>query len=447
MSETTVERPYPTFKSLPIEVKVYIGLLQAIFIPVLVFVLLKDPFKGINWLDFIVFTALSIILVAKSVKVSDSAAILSIDSIIYFSAILLFKPEQAFIIIVFSQLAGDIVAKSRNWAIFINYPEATFGFYLAALVFNKLKSTLPYFKNLIVNLPAIITAIVVVLVSNYLLHLTIYLRLYRDMRFKDAIKEIGSSLVVYDLGQFPISIAIAIAYHYQRFSLILFILPVLLFYIVANYQSRVYLKEQEAVEERKRIEQDAHDRVYNKLGALAKKAELAANSNEATGEAKKTLDLLQKDLRVAVKDLQNIVSAKDKIVAEGFGFLMAELRDICTNFKNRSSIDLDFDFQAAAVSKISPKDSWHIQCILDECFNNVIKHSQATQVKAFIRQDNGHVVLRVEDNGIGIKTNPNGSGKGLSGMQERARKMNATVSFAPNNGKGTAVELRLSFEV
>jgi len=444
MSEAIAERPYPTFKSLPIEVKVYIGILQAIFIPVLVLVLSKNPFAQINWLDFLIFTTLGSIFTAKPLIITSKGEIQCVSSLFHISALFLFRPEQVFFIVFFSFLIGNILGRSRSWAILINYSEISLALYLASLSYHKLRAIVPYYENIIANLPAIIIAIVIGTIINHLLHLLVFMFLYKEETFWDAVRVVTGDLFVFELPQFPISVALALAYHYQRVSLLLFLLPILLFYILSHYQSRIHLKEQEAVEERKRIEQDAHDRIYNKLGALAKKAELAAGSGEAKGEAKKTLDLLQKDLRIAVKDLQNIVSAENKTVAEDNGLLITELENICSNFKNCSSIELDFNFEEAAVNNIGPKDFWHLQCILDECFNNIIKHSEATQVRALIKKDNGQVVLRVEDNGVGIKDKTDGvSGKGLSGMQSRAQKMGASVSFAPNNGKGTAVELRL----
>lgn len=441
MTELSVR--YPTFKSLPVKVKTYIILLQAIFIPVAVSVLLKEPFENVNWLDFFIFTTLGITFLTKPLFVTQKGAYQGIDVFIHFATILLFRPQQVLIIVFLSFLIGDFIARSRSWARLINFSEISLIYYLAALSFNKLKASQPYLENLIINLPSILIAAALILLLNNALHLLVYRFLYKEEPIFDAVKEVISDLLLYELPQIPIGIALATSYHYQRISLILFMLPALIFYATYHFQSQMRLKEQEVEEERKRIEQDAHDRIYNKLGALAKKAELAANSTDAKGEAKQTLNLLQKDLRFAVQDLQKIVSAENKTTAEGSGFLMAELESICQNFKKRSSIDLENNFDQAALKKIDPKDLWHFQCILEECLNNIQKHSKASQVNVSIKNDKGQIILRVQDNGVGIKAKIPASGKGLKGMQERAQKMGALISFIPNNSKGTIVELKL----
>lgn len=61
---------------------------------------------------------------------------------------------------------------------------------------------------------------------------------------------------------------------------------------------------EQVLEERERIEQDARDKIYNKLGALAKSAETALNEPD---EMRSTLERLEPEIRQTVADLQEIV--------------------------------------------------------------------------------------------------------------------------------------------
>jgi signal transduction histidine kinase len=90
--------------------------------------------------------------------------------------------------------------------------------------------------------------------------------------------------------------------------------------------------------------------------------------------------------------------------------------------------------------------------IFKEALNNVVKHSGATQVAVEITVNESHLVLRIEDNGVGISINGSSSddkqgGNGLLSMNRRAMEIGAEISFAPGtNGVGTAVTLILPLD-
>ena len=198
------------------------------------------------------------------------------------------------------------------------------------------------------------------------------------------------------------------------------------------------------VKERKRIDQDAHDRIYNKLGALSKKAEAASLDGGVKGEARETLDILKTGISDSVTDLRRIVAGKELDESLDHNAIMKkELERICMDFSNQSSIKLDYDIGNGCCDGLKPQYSWHIQCIVEECLNNIRKHSKATKAGVSIKASNGTAFIQVTDNGIGMKdNNPRSGSQGLKGMRERAKKMDAKLSFS-SNGKGTKVTLKV----
>lgn len=211
---------------------------------------------------------------------------------------------------------------------------------------------------------------------------------------------------------------------------------------VKNIEQQKKVIEQ-IVEERRRIDQDAHDHIYNRLGALAKKAEVAELYPE---EAKATCGLIKNDLRSAVSDLQKIVHNKND-EENGSLYPIEELKKICEDFEAYSSITLSFKCSYADLAIADPKHLWHLQCILEECLNNVNKHSKATRVAVGIKKDKGTIVLEVKDDGVGInaekqKQKAKNGHQGLKGMRERAKKINAKLTISSSNGKGTAIMVK-----
>jgi len=198
------------------------------------------------------------------------------------------------------------------------------------------------------------------------------------------------------------------------------------------------------VEERQRINQDAHDHIYNRLGGLAKKAEVAMIN---PGMANNTLNLLKDDLRKTVDDLQKIVSGQ--VVDEQNGdqaLVLEQLEIICRDFSAQSSIEVEHHFDKSFLGRLDSKHYWHLQCILEECLNNVRKHSQAKKASVVFSSANDSIILEVKDDGIGItKAKDNstqGSHQGLKGMKERAEKIDGKLSFS-SNGNGTTVKLEI----
>ena len=83
--------------------------------------------------------------------------------------------------------------------------------------------------------------------------------------------------------------------------------------------------------------------------------------------------------------------------------------------------------------------------ILQESVTNVIRHSEANQVDIDLRNRDGQLVMKIQDNGKGIQKSkvedPNSIG--LIGIRERIRPWNGEVEFSGTAGKGTAVEIRI----
>lgn len=91
--------------------------------------------------------------------------------------------------------------------------------------------------------------------------------------------------------------------------------------------------------------------------------------------------------------------------------------------------------------------------MFQEMLNNILKHSQATQVNiAVIYSIDNKFVLKVEDNGVGFDTEKkktqasSSSGIGLKSMTNRAHLIGATISIKSQLGKGTLITVELPLE-
>ena len=83
--------------------------------------------------------------------------------------------------------------------------------------------------------------------------------------------------------------------------------------------------------------------------------------------------------------------------------------------------------------------------IIQELLQNSIKHAQATQATVEVVENENHVSITVEDNGIGISENKNEPGKGLSSIRAKVTYLNGQMEISSAVEGGTLVVIdRLS---
>lgn len=80
--------------------------------------------------------------------------------------------------------------------------------------------------------------------------------------------------------------------------------------------------------------------------------------------------------------------------------------------------------------------------IAQELVSNIIKHAQARHVNVQLMRNKGHIVLIVEDDGVGFDTQAPGAGIGLEGLRDRARVLHGSLGIVSSPGSGTVATLR-----
>lgn len=85
--------------------------------------------------------------------------------------------------------------------------------------------------------------------------------------------------------------------------------------------------------------------------------------------------------------------------------------------------------------------------IVQESLNNIVKHSEATEVIVSLKRNPEGLSLQIRDNGKGMGAVTEGErlgeGFGLSGMKERARILGGSLEIRSDAGKGTIVEVKV----
>jgi signal transduction histidine kinase len=79
-----------------------------------------------------------------------------------------------------------------------------------------------------------------------------------------------------------------------------------------------------------------------------------------------------------------------------------------------------------------------IYFVASEAITNAIKHGEATRIDVSVRRENGHVELRVADDGCGGASATTGSG--LAGLRDRLDALGGRLVLVSDVRHGTIVE-------
>ena len=128
-------------------------------------------------------------------------------------------------------------------------------------------------------------------------------------------------------------------------------------------------------------------------------------------------------------------------ILDDFG-LAAGLRWLCEGFGQRTGIDVTCE--VPFTGRLPDGAETHLFRIAQEALTNVARHASAKHVRMQLEQADGHVTLRISDDGRGLSPAPgNPRGLGLIGMRARARSAGGDLEIRSRPGEGVLIEVRV----
>jgi signal transduction histidine kinase len=201
----------------------------------------------------------------------------------------------------------------------------------------------------------------------------------------------------------------------------------------ANKFSKELIDTQE--NERKRIAGELHDSVGQSLSLIKNK-----------------IILLQKGLNKGnpLVELNEVVSntiQEVRSISYGLRPFHLDVLGLTQSIKSlvedvSDSSNIDFSMNIENIDNLFSKEAEiNIFRIVQECLNNISKHSKATQAAVSITHSGEHVEFSIRDNGTGIINQNGESGMGLIGIKERVNFLNGKLEIGKNEPKGTSVRI------
>jgi two-component system sensor histidine kinase DegS len=192
-------------------------------------------------------------------------------------------------------------------------------------------------------------------------------------------------------------------------------------------------------EERQRIARELHDGLVPVLASLSVRLHTVSRGLEReehpiAGEIKELAEQAQassRDIRRLVRDLR-------PMTLDELGLVPALRQHLARAEREHS---LAVELVADEGERLPTPVETALFRIVQEAFNNVLRHAQARHVRVALMRADDHVSLTVTDDGQGFDTQLPRSGRhvGLWSMRERVEQLGGQLEVQSEPGQGTRV--------
>jgi signal transduction histidine kinase len=214
----------------------------------------------------------------------------------------------------------------------------------------------------------------------------------------------------------------------------------------SQYEQQI--RQAASQEERNRLARDLHDSIKQQIFVVQTAAATAqARFEEDPSGAKSALSQVRSSAREAMTEMEAMLDQLRAAPLENVGLVEA-LKKQCDALRFRIGASVEFQLDKLPPSEALPPGAQHaIFRVAQEAMANIARHARASNVQVSLRSANGHVELRIEDDGSGFDANENSHGMGIANMRARAEELGGRFGLASRPAGGTCVELSIPYAV
>jgi PAS domain S-box-containing protein len=199
-------------------------------------------------------------------------------------------------------------------------------------------------------------------------------------------------------------------------------------------------------DERRRIAREMHDQFGEQLTALGRGIGGLKQACGGRPELQERIEILEAVAEQIDRDVEHLVWKLRPTALDDLG-LRAALANYVNDWSKRVHISAELHTSGLLDDRLAAETETTLYRIVQEALTNVAKHSNARKVDVILERRADHVVLVVEDDGVGFDfddAGKRGEGFGLLGMQERAALVGANLQIESTPGEGTTILVRMA---
>ena len=195
-------------------------------------------------------------------------------------------------------------------------------------------------------------------------------------------------------------------------------------------------------EERERICLEIHDGVAQRLAAAFHHLQTLDVGTGLPSELRSSIARAGMLVRDASREAREIIATLRPAALDALG-LVATLRYEVEDLQRQVGWQVDFQADDVRFPKAVETALYRIA---HEAVSNVTKHARASRVAVRVKQEQGHIAVEVEDNGVGfdftaLSSRLNRKGVGLLSMRKRTELLQGSIQITSNPGSGTRVQV------
>ena len=194
-------------------------------------------------------------------------------------------------------------------------------------------------------------------------------------------------------------------------------------------------------EERKRIAQDMHDAISSKLNVVSLNESILTEEDITIEESNKVGASILKITNTVLDSSRKIAHDLLPPTLDKFG-LRAAIEELCEEICETKRYKPNYQLEYTE-GFLKPNDELHVFRILQELFNNTIKHSDATEITLILKTEENNLSLLYQDNGKGfnIESIKKAKGLGMSGIENRVVILNGILEIESQLGAGIKINI------
>ena len=212
----------------------------------------------------------------------------------------------------------------------------------------------------------------------------------------------------------------------------------------ARYEQQI--RAAASQEERHRLARDLHDAVKQQIFAIQTAAAAAETRLGADPSgAREALGQVRQSAREAMSEMEAMLDQLRSVPLEN-ATLIEAVKKAAEALAFRTGAKVDVHVDAMPDSRaFAPETHQAIFRVVQEALANIARHARARHVGVRFDIAAGHLVVTVEDDGVGIDGRRTTAGMGMQNMRARALEAGGEVGFSARLQGGTRVTLSVPY--
>ena len=194
--------------------------------------------------------------------------------------------------------------------------------------------------------------------------------------------------------------------------------------------------------ERQRLAVDIHDGLGQNLLVIRNKILLTLKKKSTISKLEETLESLLEVTTEALDDTRAMSHNLRPPILNTMGLTVA-IQSLVEKMRVSTSTKINLKMSDSIDGLIPKELEINVYRILQESFNNALKHAQATKIDINIEEKDRELQMNFRDNGNGFDQGKAKMGQGLLGIKERVSLMKGTISIESEHQKGTQLTINI----